>query len=172
MKILMFCLVSLLASCVSVPRGIEPVKDFALDRYSGTWYEIARLDHKFEKGLSHVTAEYSLRDDGGVRVKNMGYSAAEDRWQETVGKAYFVKDEKTGHLKVSFQWPFYDSYIIFQLDDSYQHSYVTGNDRDTLWLLSRTPSVDDKVLQDFKNVAKQKGFDLDSLQLVSQVPLD
>jgi apolipoprotein D and lipocalin family protein len=171
-KLFLIILASLLASCVSIPKGIEPVQNFKLERYLGTWYEIARLDHKFERGLSHVSAEYTRRDDGGVRVKNLGYSAAKDRWEETVGKAYFVADENTGHMKVTFQWPFYGSYVIFRLDDNYQYSYVTGNDRKTLWLLARTPSVDEKILQDFKNTAQREGFDLKSLRLVNQIPLD
>ncbi len=172
MKLLLLAMAMLLTSCVSVPKGIEPIQDFSLDRYLGTWYEVARLDHSFERGLSHVSAEYSLRDDGGVRVKNIGYSAAKDRWQEAVGKAYFVKGENTGHLKVTFQWPFYSSYVVFKLDDDYQHSYVTGNDLNTLWLLSRTPTVDDRVLQAFKTEASQRGFDVTSLRMVNQTPLD
>lgn len=172
MKLLLLPLLALLVSCVSVPKGIEPIHNFSLERYLGTWYEIARLDHSFERGLSHVSAEYSLRDDGGVRVKNVGYSAAKDRWQEAVGKAYFVKDEKTGHLKVTFQWPFYSSYVVFKLDDAYQYAYVTGNDLNTLWLLSRTPTVDDEVLKDFKADAARRGFDVTSLRMVDQTPLD
>jgi apolipoprotein D and lipocalin family protein len=161
-----------LASCVSVPKGIEPVRDFSLKRYLGTWYEIARLDHRFEEGLSHVTAEYSLRNDGGLTVKNAGYSARNDRWQEAEGTAYFVEDPTTGYLKVSFQWPFYSSYVVFKLDDNYEYAYVTGNDRDYLWLLSRTPEVDAAVLADFKATAKTQGFNLDELIMVNQVPLD
>lgn len=172
MKLLLLPLMAFLVSCVSVPKGIEPIQGFSLNRYLGTWYEIARLDHSFERGLSHVSAEYSMRDDGGVRVKNVGYSAAKDRWQEAVGKAYFVKDENIGHLKVAFQWPFYGSYVVFKLDDDYQHAYVTGNDLNTLWLLARTPTVDEAVLQDFKAEAKRKGFDVTSLRTVDQTPLD
>jgi apolipoprotein D and lipocalin family protein len=162
----------LLSACVSVPKGIEPVQDFSVNRYLGTWYEIARLDHKFEQGLSHVTAEYSLRDDGGLVVKNSGYSARDDRWQETVGKAYFVEGATTGYLKVAFQWPFYGSYVVFKLGDDYEYAYVTGNDRDYLWLLSRTPDVDADILADFKATAKTQGFNLEDLILVNQIPLD
>jgi apolipoprotein D and lipocalin family protein len=162
----------LLVSCVSVPDGIEPVRDFSVERYLGTWYEIARLDHKFERGLSHVAAEYTLMDEGGLKVKNTGYSAADDRWQEAEGKAYFVEDATTGYLKVSFQWPFYSSYVVFKLDDNYEYAYVTGNDRDYLWLLSRTPQVDADVLADFKSTAEAKGFNLDDLIMVNQIPLD
>lgn len=173
MKYVAAILLSLtLVSCAGVPKGIEPVRDFSVERYLGTWYEIARLDHKFEDGLSHVTAEYSLREDGGIKVKNIGYSAADDRWQEAEGKAYFVEDATTAHLKVSFQWPFYSSYVVFQLDDNYEYAYVTGNNRDYLWLLSRKPDVDAAVLADFKATAAARGFSLEDLIMVNQIPLD
>src|SRR5690606_7283410 len=102
-----------------------PVDDFELDRYLGTWFEIARLDHSFEEGLQRVTATYQLREDGGVRVINRGYAPEEDEWKETVGKAYFVEEETTGHLKVSFFGPFYSSYVVFELDkENYAYAFV------------------------------------------------
>ena len=161
-----------LSSCVGIPQGIEPVSDFKVERYLGTWFEIARFDHPFEEGLSHVTAEYTMLEDGTVQVKNIGYSAAKDRWQEAVGKASFVNSENVGYLKVSFQWPFYSSYVVFHLDDEYELSYVTGKDREYLWLLSRTPNVDLQVLQDFKAKAVDEGFDLKNLIIVNQTPMD
>ncbi len=85
----------LLAGCVAVPAGVEPVADFSLERYLGKWYEIARLDHSFERGLSRVTAEYSLREDGGVRVLNRGYSEKGRAWKEAEGRGYFVKGTST-----------------------------------------------------------------------------
>lgn len=105
-----------LGGCVKLPENVQPVTGFEPDRYLGTWYEIARLDHSFEEGLSKVTAEYSLRDDGGIRVINRGFSAEKNEWQEAEGKAYFVEDKDTGYLKVSFFGPFYGAYGIFELD--------------------------------------------------------
>jgi apolipoprotein D and lipocalin family protein len=96
-----------LSACTGAPEGVEVVSGFDLNRYLGTWYEIARLDHSFERGLSSITATYSLRDDGGVRVINRGYNAEEGEWDEAEGKAYFVGDEDVGQLKVSFFGPFY-----------------------------------------------------------------
>jgi apolipoprotein D and lipocalin family protein len=157
-----------LTACVTIPSGIEPVKSFDANRYLGTWYEIARLNHSFEKGLSHVSAEYSLRDDGGIQVKNLGFSVKEDRWKEAIGKAYFVGDRDVGHLKVAFQWPFYGSYVVFKLDERYQHAYVTGNDRTTLWLLARTPQVDEMVIDDFKKEARANGFAVEEIIWVQQ----
>jgi lipocalin len=106
----------LFTGCVGVPKGVQPVQGFALDRYMGRWYEIARLDHSFERGLSHVTAEYSMRKDGGVRVLNRGYSENNKEWKSAEGKAYFVKSPDQGYLKVSFFGPFYGSYVVFELE--------------------------------------------------------
>jgi apolipoprotein D and lipocalin family protein len=107
----------------------------------GKWYEIARFDHSFERGQSRVSAEYSLRDDGAVRVLNRGYSAAEKVWQEAEGKARFAKGADQGFLKVSFFGPFYGSYVVFELDADYQHALVCGPDRSYLWILARTPQM-------------------------------
>jgi len=160
--------VVLLTGCTSAPKGIEPVQEFELSKYLGTWYEIARLDHSFERGLSNVTAEYSLRKDGGVRVINRGYSAEEGKWEQAEGKAYFVEDSDTGHLKVSFFGPFYGAYVVFNLDEDYQQSFVSGPDRSYLWFLSRTPTVSEADKQRFIQAARAKGFDTDELIFVEQ----
>jgi apolipoprotein D and lipocalin family protein len=157
----------LLAGCVGTPEGVEPVSEFELDRYLGTWYEIARLDHPFERGLQNITAEYSLRDDGGVRVINRGYSIKKGEWEEAEGKAYFVESEDTGYLKVSFFGPFYGSYIVFELDrENYRYAFVSGPDTSYLWLLSREPEVSAEVMQKFKQRAGALGFDTGALIFV------
>ncbi|MEW8026267.1 MAG: lipocalin family protein, partial [Candidatus Thiodiazotropha sp.] len=112
--LLAVCLV--LTGCTQLPRGIQPISGFEIDRYLGTWYEIARLDHRFEKGLNNVTANYALRKDGGIDVINRGYSTKNKQWKEAQGKAFFVDEVSKGHLKVSFFGPFYSSYVIFELD--------------------------------------------------------
>ena len=123
------CVVMSLSACTGMPEKVEPVDNFELDRYLGTWYEIARLDHSFERGLTNVTAEYSLRDDGGVKVVNRGYDPEAGEWKEADGKAYFVEDQNTGYLKVSFFGPFYGSYVIADLDqEDYQYALVSGPD--------------------------------------------
>lgn len=158
-----------LAGCTSVPDGIDPVNGFEADRYLGTWYEIARLDHSFERGLSNVSAEYRRNDDGSLAVINRGYNAESGEWEQADGRAVFVEDESTGHLKVSFFGPFYASYVVFELDDEdYSYAYVTGYDRDYLWFLSRTPEVSDEALQAFRARARAEGFDLDELIVVDQ----
>ena len=157
-----------LAGCTGLPDGIEPVDNLDKDRYLGTWYEIARLDHSFEEGLSQVTAEYTENDDGSIKVINRGYNTEAGEWEEAEGRAVFVDDSNTGHLKVSFFGPFYASYVVFGLDDDYSHAYITGYNRDYLWLMARTPEVSDSVLEGFKDTARAKGFDLDELIIVDQ----
>ena len=158
----------LLTACLGMPDGVKPVQNFELDRYLGSWYEIARLDHSFERGLSNVTAQYSLQDDGGVRVINRGYSAKKGEWKEAEGKAFFVGGEDQGYLKVSFFGPFYGSYVVFELDhDNYEYAFISGPDRSYLWLLSRTPEVDDEIIRRFEEQARSLGFNLDELVLVS-----
>ena len=153
----------LIGGCSAAPEGIEPVENFELNRYLGKWHEVARLDHSFERGLSQVTADYSLRDDGGVRVANRGFNASSGEWKEAVGKAYFVQGEERGHLKVSFFGPFYGAYVIFELDPDYQYSFVAGPDRDYLWLLSRSPELSDALLERFIKKSASLGFDSDAL---------
>lgn len=156
-----------LAGCTSLPDNIRPVGDFKLDRYLGKWYEIARLDHSFERGLSNVSAEYSLREDGGVRVVNRGYDAATQKWKQAEGKAYFVTDPQTGHLKVSFFGPFYGAYGIFELDHAgYQYALISGPDKSYLWLLARSPQLDPGVREALIAKAAAKGFDTGKLILV------
>lgn len=105
-----------LSGCLSTPKNVRPVEPFELDRYLGNWYEIARLDHSFERGLEQVSAHYSLREDGGVTVVNRGFSKKKNKWKIVEGKAYFVNDKNEGYLKVSFFGPFYGTYAIFELD--------------------------------------------------------
>lgn len=159
----------LLTGCLGMPEGVQPVNDFELDRYLGKWYEIARLDHSFERGLERVTAEYSLRDDGGVKVLNRGFSVEKGEWDEAEGKAFFVEDPSLGYLKVSFFGPFYGSYVVFGLDQTdYQYAFISGPDTSYLWLLSRTPKVSDEVMNDFLDQARARGFNLDDLVIVNQ----
>jgi len=159
------------SACTGLPKQIEPVDEFEVDRYLGRWYEIARLDHRFERGLSKVTATYSLRDDGGLVVKNRGYSASKGEWKEATGKAYFVGDKQVGHLKVSFFGPIYGSYAVFELDkQDYQYAFVSGNTTKFLWFLSRTPTVSDESLERFKSRSEELGFDISKLILVDQEP--
>ena len=152
------------SGCTGIPDGVQAVTEFELDRYLGTWYEVARLDHSFERGMSNVTANYSMRDDGGVSVVNRGYKVMNGEWDEATGKAYFVGASDVGQLKVSFFGPFYGGYNIVELDMSgYQYSLVAGPDRDYLWILSRTPQMEPDILQSLVNKAGELGFATDEL---------
>jgi len=160
--------VLVLTGCLGMPESVTPVTNFDVNRYLGKWYEIARLDHPFERGLERITAEYSMRDDGGVTVVNRGYSIEDDEWKVAEGKAYFVDDEKKGYLKVSFFGPFYGSYVVFEIDqENYEYAFVSGPDTSFLWLLSRSPQVQQEIIEKFKRISKELGFDTGQLIFVN-----
>lgn len=153
----------LLISCTGDDAKYKAVTGFEVDKYLGTWYEIARLDHSFERGLDKVYAEYSLREDGGLKVINHGFDTKKQKWNEAIGKAYFVETPDIGRLKVSFFGPFYGAYTIVELDKtSYNYALVTGGD-DYLWILSRTPQMSYIVKQQLIAKAKALGFETDKL---------
>ncbi|NQV50795.1 MAG: lipocalin family protein [Candidatus Marinimicrobia bacterium] len=173
MKIFLMLLMSVvLSGCLKVPPGAKPVTGFDLNQYLGVWYEVARLDHRFERGLNNVTAEYSMRPGGGVTVKNRGFMVKHNEWRDAEGKASFVKEPNLGHLKVSFFPPFYGSYVIFELDPDYQYAFVCGDDTSYLWLLSRTPVLDQEILDDFENKVQALGFDTSKLIYVHHSPTE
>jgi len=168
-KILSIAVPLLIIGCGSMPEGIKPVDGFELERYLGKWYEAARLDHSFEKGLDNVSAEYSLRKDGKIKVLNKGFSASKNRWKTAEGKAKFAGKQDQGFLKVSFFGPFYGSYVIFELDmDDYNYAFVSGPDTSYLWLLSRVPDPDGEIIDKFIKKAGDLGFNTDNLIFVKQ----
>jgi len=157
----------LVSGCTGIPAGVEPVRDFELERYLGTWHEIARLDHPFERGLERITATYELRADGGVRVLNRGIEVKEGTWREAEGKAYFIGSPDVGRLKVSFFGPFYGAYNIMALDEEgYRWAMICGPDTDYLWILSREPALPEGVLERLLALASAKGFDTGKLVYV------
>ncbi len=166
------CYFFLLAACTSVPEGIRPTSKLSLDAYLGQWFEIARLDHSFERDLINVTAYYERNADGSIKVVNRGLHAIKNEENEAIGRAklmYPLVDGKTtGHFKVSFFGPFYASYVIFELGPRneqglYSYAYVTGPDRDYAWLLARSPNVPKARLTHFIETLKTLGFDTKSL---------
>ncbi|MEM1144818.1 MAG: lipocalin family protein [Pseudomonadota bacterium] len=143
-----------------MPEGVQPVTGFEAERYLGRWYEIARLDHSFERDLVSVSAEYSRRDDGAIRVLNRGFDVEDQEWSDIEGVAKFVGDEDEAYLKVSFFGPFYGSYVVFGLDrEGYDYAFVSGYNNDYLWLLARETKVSSETKDAFIARAAKLGFD-------------
>lgn len=170
------CVVLLTTACMGVPDNVKVIESVDANQYLGTWYEIARLDHSFERDLDNVTATYSLREDGGIKVINKGYNTKTNTWKEAEGKAYFVDaanadGTRTGKLKVSFFGPFYGAYNIITLDKPY-YNYVMlcGPDKSYLWILSRTPQLGYPIKQHLVAQAKELGFATEKLIYVNQTP--
>lgn len=158
-----------LSGCaVSVPRGVDPVSHFDINRYLGTWYELARIDHHFEKNLIQVAARYQLNADGSISVLNRGFDARKQEWREAEGKAQFLGPSNVAALKVSFFGPFYGGYNVVSLDDEYQTSLVIGGSLDYFWLLSRQKSIPEEQLHLLLLKAKSFGVDLSRVIRVPQ----
>jgi apolipoprotein D and lipocalin family protein len=156
------------ACSVKPPANVQVVNHFQLTAYLGTWYEIARLDNRFERGLQQVTATYRLRDDGGISVINRGFNPQTQKWQQSEGKGYFIGSPQDASLKVSFFGPFYGGYNVIALDSEYRYALVCGADSRYLWILSRTPQLDEQNKQSLVKLAKQQGFATEQLLWTSQ----
>ena len=171
-----FLLVGLaaLAACSTTPpEGIHPVTPFDVSRYVGKWYEIARLDHSFERGMTDVTATYRALPDGAIEVVNRGFDPARGDWRDATGKALFTGEPTRGSLKVSFFGPFYGGYHIVALDQQgYRWAMVAGSDRDYLWILARERTLPAGVREQLIAQARSLGFDVDKLIWVSQERTD
>lgn len=148
----------------------ETVQGFELEKYLGKWYEIARFPNKFEKNLVGVTATYSKRPDGKIEVLNAGYQDSFDgELKEAKGKAKIPDPENPSRLKVSFFWFFYADYYVLELDTiSYQYALVGSSTDDYLWILSRTPEMDETLYNQLAGKAKSRGYDVSKLYLVPQ----
>ncbi len=155
---------AVLNACSSkIPEGATAVRPFDVKRYTGKWYEIARLDFKHEKGLSNTTADYSLNQDGTIRVINRGYDTRKGTWDEASGKAKFADSPDEGKLKVSFFGPFYSGYNVVELDPDYRYAMVAGESLKYLWFLSRDTTLPEDVKEKYLRQAKALGYDTDEL---------
>lgn len=152
----------------TIPKGVQAVTPFSVQKYLGTWYEIARFDFYFERGLSKTTANYSMNGDGSVKVLNRGYDAAAGRWKEAAGKAKFVGSADVAMLKVSFFWPFYAGYNVVAIDDRYRYALVIGRNLNYMWLLSRDRNMPQEVVERYITIAEKIGFDTSRLIWVEQ----
>jgi apolipoprotein D and lipocalin family protein len=138
-----------------------PVSNFNVNKYLGLWYEIARTDNRFEKGCTNVTANYSLRQDGGLNVVNK--CLIKDKEKMATGKAYFKSENNIASLKVTFFWPFYGNYNVVYLDNDYRYAIVDGGSKEYVWILSRTKTIDGIMLNTLLEKIKQNGFNADAL---------
>lgn len=152
-----------LSSCTGIPDGIQAVGNFQINRYLGTWYEIARLDHSFERGMNNISATYSTRADGGIDVLNRGFDPIKSEWREAHGRAFFIGNSDVASLKVSFFGPFYGGYHVFALDNEYRWAVISGPTREYLWILAREPVLSPDILASLVTRARQAGFKTNAL---------
>ena len=176
MKILRFCILLLalvLVSCFVSSQmrtdSIHSVTQLDLERYSGIWYEIVRMPHRFESHLTNVTATYTIQKDGEIKVLNRGYNPEDKEWSDIEGKAWRPDEKVPGELKVSFFWFFSSLYKVIMLDEEdYQWAVVTSSSKEYLWVLSRTPQLNQDILYLILDKLRVWNFDLSQIQYVSQ----
>jgi apolipoprotein D and lipocalin family protein len=161
--ILTFIIMNIFYSCASIPKGAVAVQPFVKDKYLGKWYEIARFDFKFERNLNNTTAEYSLKENGAIKVDNKGYNTKKGKWSQAIGKAKFVKENSIAMLKVSFFGPFYGGYNVIAIDPEYKYALVSGSSLKYLWILSRSTSIPDKIKNEYLKVAQEIGYNTSDL---------
>ena len=157
--VLMIIALSLsLFACKTIPDGAVAVTPFDKNKYLGKCYEIARLDFKYERDLNNTTAEYTLQDNGTIRVHNRGFNVRTREWKEATGKAKFVRDDNTAMLKVSFFGPFYGGYNVIALDPDYRYALVAGDKLKYLWILSRETTIPEEVKNNYLEIAENIGY--------------
>jgi apolipoprotein D and lipocalin family protein len=155
---------TILTGCTGVPEGLEPITGFEPERYLGQWYEIARLDHTFERNLIDVSATYTQGEKGDIRVQNRGFNTKSGEWKQIDGHARFIAGDTVGSLKVSFFGPFYGGYHIIALDrKNYSYAMVAGPSRSYLWILARDKTLDDNVYAELVSKAHAWGFNTEQL---------
>lgn len=156
-------LIGLLSACSTIPSNAKPINDFELKKYLGLWYEIARIDFRYEKNLNNTSAQYSLDGKGNVKVLNSGLNYAKNEWTSANGKAKFRGEKNVAALKVSFFGPFYSGYNVIALDKEYKYALVAGKDLDLLWILSREQTIPEDVKANYLEIAKEVGYDTSRL---------
>ncbi len=164
LQILLLCgCVLLLSRCGTIPSGATAVQNFDKEKYLGKWYEIARFDFRFEKNLNNTKAEYSIQDDGTIKVVNSGYDYVKNVNKTATGKAKFVKEDNIGMLKVSFFGPFYSGYNVIAVDENYQYALVAGESLKYLWILSREKSIPENIKNEYLKLAESIGYNTSEL---------
>ena len=156
-------IIILFNSCASIPQKAKPVENFEVNRYLGTWYEVARFDFRFEKDLDNTSANYTLDKKGNVIVLNSGYNFVKKKWSKADGLAKFRGDKNIAALKVSFFGPFYSGYNVIALDENYQYALIAGKNLDYLWILSRTKELPEEIKTEYLKIAEEIGYDTSRL---------
>ncbi|MDA9016470.1 lipocalin family protein [bacterium] len=166
MKLLLTFLatVLLLTSCKTT-QELKTVDYVDLEKYQGKWYEITKIPNRFEKNLIYVTANYTLKENGKIKVLNDGYNTKKGKYEKAVGEA---KVNGPGKLGVSFFKPFYGDYYIMELDEDYQWVLVGSPSRDYLWILARTPQISEELITELSKKAENAGFDISRLERMEQ----
>jgi apolipoprotein D and lipocalin family protein len=153
----------LFSACSTIPEGVVAIKPFDKEKYLGKWYEIARFDFKFERNLNNTTAQYSINENGTIKVINRGYNYEKKKWEEATGVAKFVGESDVAMLKVSFFRPFYGGYNVIAIDNDYKYALVCGNKLSYLWILSRETTIPEDIKQNYLAIAKKQGFNTSDL---------
>ncbi len=161
--ILIVSITTLFSSCASIPKNASPVENFDVNKYLGSWYEIARFDFRFEKDMNNVMAQYSLNEKNNVTVLNSGYNYKKEEWVSANGVAKFRGDKNIAALKVSFFGPFYSGYNVIALDDDYKYALVAGKSLKYLWILSREKSIPEEIKSAYLKIAQEVGYDTSKL---------
>ena len=164
----LFILLLMFSACGKNERPLDTVNQLDVEQYMGKWYEIERLPNTFEEGLKCVTAEYTLLEDGKIEVLNSGIDEESGELQSSKGIAKSAREEAPGELKVSFFRPFYGDYFIMDLDENYQYVLVGAPSREFLWVLSRTPQLDQTTVSALKKKAESAGFPIGQMKVVAQ----
>ena len=154
---------ALLFNCTSIPKNAKGISNFDKEKYLGKWYEIARIDFKYERNLNNVTAQYSLNQNGTIKVLNEGFNYVKNEWKSAEGKAKFRGDNSIAELKVSFFGPFYAGYNVIALDENYQYALVCGKNLDYLWILSRQKTIPQNIKENYLQIAQEIGYDVSRL---------
>ena len=158
----LICMVLLFTACSSKNPPLQTVKKFDINRYLGTWYEIGRYEHFFEKNCKNVSANYSILDEQTIKVVNRCTNIVTNEKKEAIGRAYAV-DDTNSKLKVSFFRPFYGDYWVLILDENYKYAVVGTPNREYLWILARESKLDEKIKNEILQKLPNLGFDTSKL---------
>jgi lipocalin len=167
-NLMMFSIILGLFSCKTA-KDLPTVSDVNIEKYSGKWYEIAKLPNRFEKGMDCVSATYTIKENGKIKVENRGRVLKDTpRYKDITGTAWVPDAQFPGRLKVRFFWPFSGDYYIMELDDNYEYALVGSPTRNFLWVLSRTKTMDQEVYDQLMEIAQQQGFDTEAVESINQ----